>query len=169
MRDYITYSGDSLFFAKTLPKLMSMGLDYTREIFNIPGFRKILNEEEFDLVLVEGIFGDPLFGLGAHFQCPIVVMNSFEPQKPLNDLVGNPSPFSYVSSIFAGLKFPMSFLNRVQNFLAHLLIPVTFELFADSDMNDIYRFDKIIYYQTSLLNYMLLQEQFSTIKISNPR
>lgn len=138
MKDYVKYSGDALFFMKTLPVLLEMGLNYTREIFNIPEFQTIWNEEQFDLVLVEGIFGDPLLGFAAHFNCPSVVLNSFEPQKPLNDLVGNPTPFSYVSCLLLPNKFPMTFINRVLNFMAHLIIPTSF-IFTEKGMQEIYR------------------------------
>lgn len=138
MRDYVKYSGDPLYTLQSMPKLVFMGNEYSREIFKIKEFQKVWNEEEFDLVLVEGIFGEPFYGFAAHFKCPLVVLNSFEPLGPLNKLVGNPTPFSYVSSIILGLKFPMSFIDRVKNYLAHFFLEITFDI-IEKDMRNIYK------------------------------
>lgn len=138
MKNYVKYSGDATFFMKTLPTMFDMGLNYTRAVYKIPEVQKIMAEEKFDLLIVEGLFGDPFLGFAAHFNCPIVVLNSFEPQMGLNDLVGNPTPFSYVSCILLTKTFPMSFFDRVINFIAHLVVPLSF-LYVENGMQEIHR------------------------------
>lgn len=138
VKEFIKNAGSPLYTIITLPKMFDLGLGYVREIFKIPEFQKVWTEEEFDLLLIEGIFGDPFLGFAAHFKCPSVVLNSFEPQMPFNDLVGNSTPFSYVSSIFYGGKFPISFKDRFLNFLAHLALPITFH-YTYGKMDEIYR------------------------------
>ncbi|XP_058066943.1 UDP-glycosyltransferase UGT5-like [Anopheles bellator] len=81
-----------------------------------PQFVAIKNEH-FDLVIVGFFVADFVLGLGPHFNAPTVVLFSAGLSKLTADFVGNPRAVSTVPSILLGGRGPMSFADRVKNFL----------------------------------------------------
>ena len=59
-----------------------------------------------------------MLGLGAHFQCAIVLSFMVRPIFAVNTLVGNPTEQSYVPTLFGNFKQPMDFMYRIKNYLA---------------------------------------------------
>ncbi len=76
---------------------------------------KTLFARNYDLVIVE-IFGTEAFiGLGQIFDCPVIGFSSFSTSRWTNDLVGNPSPLSYISHPMLDFPDKMNFLHRMHN------------------------------------------------------
>lgn len=123
---FVDNSGDIWYSIKGMQTLLDIGVEYVKAILEMPEMVDLMNEE-FDLLIYEGAFADIFLGLAAHFKCPTVIINSFEPIKTFNDLVGNPSPESYVPSIFIGYKGSMTFPRRVLSFLANLVFTRIFD------------------------------------------
>ncbi|XP_050332672.1 UDP-glycosyltransferase UGT5-like [Bactrocera neohumeralis] len=74
----------------------------------------------FDLLLVGYFANDFHVGLGAHFKCPVILTFMVQPIFYLNELIGNPSEHAYVPTVFSGLKQPMNFWARLENYLIYL-------------------------------------------------
>ncbi|XP_053949449.1 UDP-glycosyltransferase UGT5-like [Anastrepha ludens] len=75
----------------------------------------------FDLVILGYSLNDYAMGLGAHFRCPIVSSFQIQPTFVNHRLVGNPAEQSYVPMLFSNLKQPLTFMDRVVNYLANFL------------------------------------------------
>ncbi|XP_013104646.2 UDP-glycosyltransferase UGT4 isoform X2 [Stomoxys calcitrans] len=96
---------------------------------------------DFDLVILGYFMNDFMLGLGAHFQCPIVLSFMVQPIFPTNKVIGNPAEASYVSSLFAGFKQPMDFWQRVINYLSIALEYYVLSPVMDSKVRDMYRYN----------------------------
>lgn len=68
--------------------------------------------ERFDVVITEMFVSEALIGLGYHFKVPTVVVSTFGAIKWVNDLVGTPSPMSYVAHPFMSFTDRMNFFKR---------------------------------------------------------
>lgn len=73
------------------------------------------SEEKFDAVIVEIFAIDALFGLGQHFNCPVIGVTTFDAVYWNNVHTGNQSPYSYIPMAFAGLNDRMTFTERLIN------------------------------------------------------
>ncbi|XP_055859249.1 UDP-glucosyltransferase 2-like [Episyrphus balteatus] len=113
---------------------------YTNFAFNDPQMKQLMDEEPFDLVIQGYLFNDFLFGLKAHFKCPIVLSLVVRQIGAINGFVGNPQEAAYVPSLLSGDKQPLGFFNRVKNFvyikfLEDMLLSSYYEWYQ----SDIYR------------------------------
>lgn len=87
-----------------------------------------LKKESFDLVVVGWFFNDFVLGLSGHFRCPAVVMFPNLNNYFLRKLTGNPNSMSTVPAPLFGFKTPMTFFQRLANFLVVMFEPVFFEV-----------------------------------------
>lgn len=74
---------------------------------------------DFDAVILGYFLNDFILGIGAHFQCPIILSFMVQPIFPINKMIGNPLEASYVPTLYSGYRQPMDFCSRVKNFLAN--------------------------------------------------
>ncbi|XP_073828367.1 UDP-glycosyltransferase UGT4-like [Musca autumnalis] len=105
-------------------------LDMTNNTLNNPLMQQFLRDHkagDFDLVLLGYGMNDFIFGLGAHFQCPMVLSFMVQSVFTTNSMVGNPAEAAYVPTLFAEQKQPMDFPARVKNFLSSLYENVIFK------------------------------------------
>lgn len=71
-------------FAKNTPitllrHLFSMGADQAELVLDDENVQRLLNSnEKFDAVIVEVFAIDSLLGLGQHFNCPVIGVNTFD-------------------------------------------------------------------------------------------
>jgi glucuronosyltransferase len=108
-------------FAKLNP-LLSMGFIFSMGAETVEAFmtnedvKKLLNSnEKFDAVIVELCAIDALLGLGQHFDCPVIAVNTFDGVYWNDVYTGNQSPYSYVPMVFTGLPDKMTFSQRLSN------------------------------------------------------
>lgn len=80
-----------------------------------PNITEIMISRSFDLVIVEMFYTEALIGLGQHFDAPVIVVSTFGASQQTNDLVGNPSPLSYVPHVDATFSSKMGLLDRMIN------------------------------------------------------
>uniref|UniRef100_W8BNH9 UDP-glucuronosyltransferase 2C1 n=1 Tax=Ceratitis capitata TaxID=7213 RepID=W8BNH9_CERCA len=110
-------------FYKRYPMLLSEVTKMNNRTLSHPDLQEFLRnhgEDAFDLLLL-GYFGNEFhLGLGAHFKCPVVISFMMQPFFVINELIGNPSEHAYVPTLFSGLKQPMDFWARLQNYLTTL-------------------------------------------------
>uniref|UniRef100_A0A1I8MPJ4 UDP-glucoronosyl and UDP-glucosyl transferase n=1 Tax=Musca domestica TaxID=7370 RepID=A0A1I8MPJ4_MUSDO len=82
-------------------------------------FLQIHKAGDYDTLILGYFMNDFMLGLGAHFQCPIILSFMVQPIFSINTMIGNPAESSYVPSLFMGFKQPMDFWQRVKNFVAN--------------------------------------------------
>ncbi|XP_062550717.1 UDP-glycosyltransferase UGT5-like [Armigeres subalbatus] len=71
----------------------------------------------FDLIVLEIFMTDAMLGFCHHFKAPCIGVSTFGASKWTSDLVGTPSPPSYVPNAFLGFSDHMSFKERMINTL----------------------------------------------------
>lgn len=100
--------------AVILPILLYYGYDlcdFTLKHDNV----RALYDRKYDLVIVE-IFGtDSMIGLGQQFDAPVIGFSTFSTSRWTNDLIGNPSPLSYISHTMQDFPDKMNLWNRIYN------------------------------------------------------
>ncbi|XP_011176977.2 UDP-glycosyltransferase UGT5 [Zeugodacus cucurbitae] len=88
-----------------------------------PEMQQFLREHRagsFDLLLLGYFINDFHVGLGAHFDCPVIISFMVQPIFSLNEMIGNPSEHAYVPTLLSGLKQPMDIWARLQTYLLYL-------------------------------------------------
>ena len=100
----------------SLAFMFSTGGKHSEHVLQSEGVKKLLNSnEKFDAVIVELFAIDALVGLGQHFDCPIIGVNTFDGIYWNDVFTGNDSPYSYVPMAFLGLPDKMTFSQRLSN------------------------------------------------------
>lgn len=117
IKGYMENSGDRMYMVKTLPKLSKIAMKLIDTTLYNSEVQNLMSEDNFDLVVVEGIMGDTYLGLGAHFKCPTIIFSSLS-ANPLVDIVGNPLSVESVPNVMLGYREPMNFKQRIFNFLS---------------------------------------------------
>ncbi|KAL5273667.1 UGT2A1.2 family protein [Megaselia abdita] len=110
MKDYGVVDGLTGFY--------DFGANLTRSTLSdkrVQDFMK--TKQHFDLVICEVFLTDAMLGFGQLFNAPVVAVSSFSASIFTNDLVGNPSPLSYVPHPFSGFSTEMSLGQRIANIL----------------------------------------------------
>lgn len=74
-------------------------------------------KNHFDLIIIEALRTDALYGFAAHFNAPIIGLSTFGTDWNIDELVGNTSPLSYIPLVTAGLSDRMTYWERVDTFI----------------------------------------------------
>ncbi|PNF23012.1 UDP-glucuronosyltransferase 2B33 [Cryptotermes secundus] len=75
------------------------------------------NDQQFDLIIMELFVTDALLGFVHKFRAPVVQVVSFGGSAWMRDLVGSPSPYSYVPDPLQEFSDRMSLWQRILNTL----------------------------------------------------
>lgn len=75
---------------------------------------------EFDVIVMEIFMNEAFLGLGHHFRAPVIGFSTFGASKWSNDMVGNPTPMSYIPHFQVNFSERMNFVQRVGNVLLYL-------------------------------------------------
>lgn len=121
VKELMDNPGNVLQFLKIMPKLLNLMVSSNERAFSTPEFQELLKDEQFDVVIFEELVGDGMFGLGAHFNCSIVLFSTVEGTNSINKLLGNSNSVSFVSNPVMGHHGPMNFMERVQNFIINFI------------------------------------------------
>jgi UDP:flavonoid glycosyltransferase YjiC (YdhE family) len=81
--------------------------------------RKLMDEEQFDLVFTGYFMTEYLLGLATHFDCPSIVFFSGNVMSPLHKMVGNPLSPTGAPHAMLKSKEINTFALRLKNFLMH--------------------------------------------------
>lgn len=98
-----------------LPILFWHGDMFSNYTLSHPNVRHLMETRSYDLVIVEIFCSEALIGFGQHFNAPVVAVSTFGASKWTNDLVGSPSPLSYVPHAFSTFTDKMSLWERTMN------------------------------------------------------
>lgn len=86
---------------KIIADVYGMGITISNFTLQHPVTKKFLEtEHEFDVVILEIFLSEPLLGFAHRFNAPIIGFSTFGASKWTTDLVGSPSPLSYVPHPF---------------------------------------------------------------------
>lgn len=105
--------------AGTVLVLLYHGADLCNATLTNPNVKKLFGRK-YDLVIVEIFATESLVGLGEVFDAPVIGFSTFSTSRWTNDLMGNPSPLSYVSHAMLDLPDKMSFLHRMHNTMFYI-------------------------------------------------
>lgn len=102
-----------------LPMLLYMGADLCSITLSHSNL-KALYGRKYDLIVVE-IFGtESLIGLGQQFKAPVIGFSTFSTSRWTNDIIGNPSPLSYVSHAMLDFPDKMNLWHRIYNIVFYV-------------------------------------------------
>ncbi|XP_037814381.1 UDP-glycosyltransferase UGT5-like isoform X1 [Lucilia sericata] len=124
--------------------VMSSVMTMANTTINHPTIQDFLQQHkagDFDLVILGYFMNDFFLGIGAHFQCPVIVSFMVQPIFPINNMIANPLEASYVPTIFSGVRQPMDFWSRVKNMLSVAIEEVVLMNVLRSNMNKMYRYN----------------------------
>ncbi|XP_037038348.1 UDP-glucosyltransferase 2-like [Bradysia coprophila] len=108
----------------------SIGADYVNWTMSSKNFQNFLkSEQHFDVVIVETVFSDALFGFAKYFDAPLIAINSFGSSKWTSDLVGSPIFASYVPFKNHPFTDRMTFWQRMYNSMAFWFEELTMPLY----------------------------------------
>lgn len=110
-------SGSVMKLMENLPKMLRLTGEIGEAALLDKKFQKIMAEESFDLVIVGFFMQNFLLGVADHFKCPSIILNPVGAITAVNTLIGNPLGVSGVPSMMLQYKEPMTFFQRVKNFL----------------------------------------------------
>lgn len=103
---------DFILISLAVKFILSVG----NETLNSPAFRKLMETEQFDLLIIGYFFNDFYIGIADHFKCPSIVFFSGSFFPTLLNLVGNPLvPEAVQHPMINGRE--LTFLMRVLNYM----------------------------------------------------
>lgn len=104
--------------------------NWTRSAIRSENFRNFLLENrQFDVVIVEVFVGDALLSLGQYYNAPVIGFSTTVPSKWTSDLVGLSHFSSYVPNILCGFSDKMNFWQRMYNALSYWYEDIATELY----------------------------------------
>lgn len=113
-----------------MTNLYDMGIMLTNHTLNNQNVRNLMNSgRHFDVVIVEIFVSEALIGLGRHFNAPVIGFSTFGASIWTTNLIGNPSPLSFVPHPFLSFTHNMDFWQRVGNTLMTTFETTFMELF----------------------------------------
>ncbi|XP_018562683.1 uncharacterized protein LOC108904558 [Anoplophora glabripennis] len=92
------------------------------------------SDEKFDVVIVEQFLNDAIKVLGHIYNVPVIALSTLGPNPWVNNIVGNPSPLSYIPQPISSVSsLDMSFTERLSNLFSYLMFAAMdkFILFPD--------------------------------------
>lgn len=110
--------------------LYDMGIFITNHTMNNPKIKQLIaSDQKFDVVIVEIFLSEALIGFGHHFNAPVIGVSTFGASKWTNDLVGTPSPLSYVPHPFLSFTDHMTLTERMGNTMMNIFETTYMNLF----------------------------------------
>ncbi|XP_049545913.1 UDP-glycosyltransferase UGT5-like [Anopheles darlingi] len=103
---------------ESITKTYEFGHLITNQTLQHPNVHRLLSSnEKFDLVIMEAFLNDAHLGFAHHFKAPCVALSTFGASRWTNEMVGTPSPISYIPHPFLRFTDRMSFVERIGNAL----------------------------------------------------
>ncbi|XP_019870617.2 UDP-glycosyltransferase UGT5-like [Aethina tumida] len=122
--DMFTYSESTSEFFKVFGEMLNQ---MVRGTLGSAKVKKLVDDgETFDAVIIEEFMMDSLKVFRHLFKAHFIAYSSVGPTTIINDLVGNPTPLSFVPEMNSGLPIKMSFFQRVCNLWTHVFFKLFF-------------------------------------------
>ena len=108
-------------YVQQLVKLWGLGQLFCDVTLAEESIQNLINsDEQFDLLIIDAFFVDCYLGFAHKFKTPVIQFCGFGGTEVIGDLVGNPSPYSYVPDPFSEFSDRMTFSERALNALGHI-------------------------------------------------
>ncbi|XP_061400894.1 UDP-glycosyltransferase UGT4-like, partial [Musca vetustissima] len=107
-----------------MSEMFTIGFQMCENILHNALIRDLMENESFDLILLNLLFSESLYGLAQHFNVPLVGISTIGSCAPLDSLFRNSAPLSYVPSVMLEHLFDenMSFWQRCLNVALCVLV-----------------------------------------------
>ena len=104
-------------FSKRMQLVFGLGITLTNDTIRHPAIKNLLNsaDAQFDVVIMEVFLNEAMLGIAHHLNAPVIGYGTFGATLWTCQMVGSPSPSSYVPHPMSGLTDKMNFLQRLQN------------------------------------------------------
>ncbi|XP_065354388.1 UDP-glucosyltransferase 2-like [Calliphora vicina] len=102
-------------FFQEMSEFNDIGAEMVENVLKNPKVKDIMKNEKFDLIIMETIMTDALYGFGQHFNAPMVGVSTFGTMNFIDVLVGNISPLSYIPHVGLPYDTHMSLKERILN------------------------------------------------------
>lgn len=107
---------------KSVPVYYSFGNALTNYTYSAPEVQQLLKSNAtFDVIIMEEFLAPSLIGLSHYYKAPLVYVCAMGANLWNNNMFGNPSPSSYIPSMFSPYSSHMNFFQRLHNFLINNL------------------------------------------------
>lgn len=121
---------ESKWVGENLMNLYFMGMMISNHTLTHPTVQKLLkSNSKFDVIILEIFVNEAMLGFGHHFDAPIVGVSTFGANNWINEMVGTPSPVSYVPHPFLSLTDKMNFVERFWNFIVNAMDLTMYKFF----------------------------------------
>ncbi|XP_037817468.1 UDP-glucosyltransferase 2-like [Lucilia sericata] len=107
-------------FFQELFEFSEFGYQMVQNIMENSQVKDILKNEKFDLIILEALYCDALYGLGQHFNAPMVGVSTFGTINFVDVLVNNISPMSYIPHMSLSYDNHMNLQERLTNVIASI-------------------------------------------------
>lgn len=115
--------------ALVIPMILYMGFDLCNFTLTHPNLQALYGRK-YDLVIVEIFGSDSMLGLGQQFDAPVIAFSTFSTSRWTNDLIGNPSPLSYVSHPMLDFPDQMNIWHRIYNTVFYVYESIVLNLMS---------------------------------------
>lgn len=111
-------------------EIFTIGFHMSENILGNAMIRNLLKNEKFDLILMNLLFSDSLYGLAQHFDAPIVGICTIGSSILLDAIFRNTAPLSYVPSVLMTHRYDenMNFWERCLNVALFVLGNLYYDL-----------------------------------------
>ncbi|XP_069965756.1 UDP-glycosyltransferase UGT5-like isoform X2 [Bactrocera oleae] len=117
-----------------------MGLNMTRTFLEESNVQALIaSNQTFDAVICEIFLAEALYGLSEHYNVPLIGLGTFGAHPWNTDMVGSPSPPSYVASAMLPFNDRMTLWQRVGNFAYNIFERLLLDLYYLPKQAAIYR------------------------------
>ncbi|XP_046980105.1 UDP-glycosyltransferase UGT5-like [Schistocerca americana] len=111
-------------------ELVNYGVNSCEVYLQDENFKRLLKSgDKFDVMIMEEFFCECFLPLAHKFDIPVIGFTTFAPSAWQGDIVGNPSPYSYVPDTFLTYTDHMTFFERLHNTLYVLFCKVIREMY----------------------------------------
>ncbi|KAH8277484.1 hypothetical protein KR026_011519 [Drosophila bipectinata] len=101
---------------KQILEFHNMGLEITEVLLGDPAVVELMKSNQtYDAVISEVFLNEAHFGLAEHFKAPLIGLGTFGAISWNTDLVGSPSPPSYIPHALLKFSDHMSLVERIGN------------------------------------------------------
>jgi len=105
----------------SLAALYYMGFEWTNCTLKNPEIMNMIHsKEKFDLVILEIFVTEAMIGYGHAFDAPVIGISSFGASLWANNLIGTPTPWSYVPHTFLSYTDNMTYSQRLFNSFVYI-------------------------------------------------
>ncbi|XP_037038185.1 UDP-glycosyltransferase UGT4-like isoform X2 [Bradysia coprophila] len=114
-------NSDNMGMFEKIKYILSFGLTMTNFTLNHEVYQNFLrtNDVHFDVIVTEVFMNEAFLGMGHYFNAPVIGFSTFGASKWTNDMVGTPTPMSYVPHLQIKFTDRMSFPQRAMNVIAY--------------------------------------------------